>query len=195
MPSGRECICAHCPTHGTGQKRAQHVEVNFKRPKEAQASDEEEEKPKNSSIKTKMWKYYLMQQVVNFIFICQMMKMNKKAAVIMIIYMLLVVACLPCYNKEYQVCGISKSGHAIGLPREVECKPPVKNDDKPFRVNITVYVPRTKPIVANAYKCWKRERQICTFNSFFGAKSILEDRITVKPVEFGICKLAYMKKR
>jgi len=98
---------------------------------------------------------------------------SSRAILKNVIFLVMIVNFTTYQCAEYHTCGTSKSGHAIEQPREVDCKPPVKNEDKPFRVNITVYVPRTKPVLAMAYKCWIREREICTYNSFSVRKALL----------------------
>uniref|UniRef100_A0A915L9D3 Uncharacterized protein n=1 Tax=Romanomermis culicivorax TaxID=13658 RepID=A0A915L9D3_ROMCU len=44
---------------------------------------------------------------------------------------------------------------------------------------------------ANAYKCFIRERNVCTFTGFFGSKGIIKDEILVKTVDSDICQNSY----
>uniref|UniRef100_A0A915IW04 Uncharacterized protein n=1 Tax=Romanomermis culicivorax TaxID=13658 RepID=A0A915IW04_ROMCU len=48
-------------------------------------------------------------------------------------------------NVEYQDCGMSHSGHSLEIPKQVDCYPPVKNEEKPYRIWPWSHTLSTKP--------------------------------------------------
>ncbi len=90
---------------------------------------------------------------------------------------------------QYQICGTTKSGHALAIPTEVKCLPP-KSDANVTKTTVKIWVPRSDPLVQVAYKCWIRTRTICTHMSFFGGKGIVGDITENQAVDIISCQLA-----
>jgi len=89
-------------------------------------------------------------------------------------------------SSTFQVCGAGKSGHAIDVPKTVDCKL-THEVNGVVTSNISVYVPRQEPIVTKAYKCSLRRRNVCTSVGVLGSKAVLADIIEYEQVSAKDC--------
>ena len=68
-------------------------------------------------------------------------------------------------NHSFQLCGRSRSGFPILLPREVLCYPPTRQPS--HKMDIDLYLPRDTPLSFSAYLCYEYTHVVQTFQSFF----------------------------
>ena len=90
-------------------------------------------------------------------------------------------------QREYFICGKSRSGYALSLPRNITCKPLEITNDSVSPIKIELWVPKTDPSHVDAWKCHFRTRTICSYTNPFVAKSILSDTTKTSPVTYTEC--------
>jgi len=89
-------------------------------------------------------------------------------------------------NKTFHICGASKSGHPIDVPKTISCIQP-ELSHTPSRMNLSLYVPREFPVNSTANKCTIRKRTVCSYMNIIGGKSILSDNTTIEHTDFLEC--------
>lgn len=96
-------------------------------------------------------------------------------------------------NYEYNFCKFSRSGYAVAVPNDVICHPPDLEDIS--HVTASIYVPRSEPKTITAWKCKIQYTCICTFTSFFGAKSLTTPQETkILDIDEKTCRIAIQRK-
>ena len=104
---------------------------------------------------------------------------------------LLVIACIPIIKARnttppvrtfYYICGQSRSGYPISIPRNVTCNPPKMSEDTVHEVKVELWVQKTEPTYTDAWKCYLRKRQICTYRNLIYSDSITRDTVETQLV-------------
>ncbi len=95
-------------------------------------------------------------------------------------------------TQTYFRCGRSRSGHAIGIPKSISCKPPDQTLQEPIKqARVEIWTPREKPAFSDAAKCFRRKITVCTYNSWLFSKSILSHESVILPVTADVCFSAW----
>jgi hypothetical protein len=100
-------------------------------------------------------------------------------------------------NLTLNLCGASRSGYAVEIPKTIQCVLPDTMDYEEIHTPLELWLKRTTPYTANAYKCVLRTRTVCTFYSILwklGPRTITSDKIENQPVPPVECRKAFETK-
>jgi len=75
-------------------------------------------------------------------------------------------------GEIFNDCHERQQGFLLEIPKVVSCKPHM-SDEVPYPVNITMWIPRRRPVPLVAYRCYKEIRKTCTETSLTWVKSYL----------------------
>ena len=100
----------------------------------------------------------------------------------------------PCFvtampNETFSLCGTSRNGHPVALPKQIHCVPPPESGPV-VRAWTELWVPRTTLNRIPAARCQLRKRTVCTNVGFFGGKGIVSDTVSSSTVPVFDCKQA-----
>lgn len=101
-----------------------------------------------------------------------------------------IATCMLANNyRLFNKCHAGLSGYAVHIPQAVDCKPPHEQACQ-MATSVSMWVPRTKPVVCEATKCQIRLRKVCTSVGFFGGQGVISDESKVKSVPIEECEEA-----
>ena len=95
-------------------------------------------------------------------------------------------------SEMYNLCGSSRNGHPLALPKQIHCVPPPETGSV-LNVWTELWVPRTTLNRISAYRCQLRKRTVCTNVGFFGGRGIVSDTTSSRAVLVSDCKQASLQ--
>jgi len=94
------------------------------------------------------------------------------------------------FNKAlgeiFNDCDERQQGFLLEIPKVVSCAPHM-SDEVPYPVNITMWIPRRRPVPLVAYRCYKEIRKTCT-ETYLTSGKVISDCTKPLPVTESECR-------